>query len=280
MKKILVVFISILSLVFIYETVISFDDGIAAHTRKNVNKVVGCICHTADSLSSVVVRITGPTAVAPNSTNTYRITMRGGPAETGGFDFNVFSGNVDTVANQQTTKLYDSLQGWNDISHSSPKPFSGDSVSWLVKYIAPSTNVIIYDTLYATGNSTNNNFFPDDSDRWNFATNFVVEVNPSIGIRPISTIAESFSLGQNFPNPFNPATKIRFSIPVGNQNERFVRLVIFNIQGREVSTLVNSELESGTYEYDWDASNYASGVYYYKLTAGKYSEVKKMVLVK
>ncbi len=107
-----------------------------------------------------------------------------------------------------------------------------------------------------------------------------MQVDPSIGIQQISTIAEGYSLSQNYPNPFNPVTKIRFSVPAGNHSDRTVRLVIYNIQGREVSTLVNAGLQPGTYEYDWDASNFASGVYYYKLTAGKYSDVKKMVLVK
>ena len=279
MKRMLTVFVIALFMTLVYETIISYQNGIGGHTRKNTVKVVGCICHMADSLSSVVVRITGPAEVAPNSVNIYRITMRGGPAITGGFDFNVKYGNTDTVQGQGTRIIIEDPVSL-DISHSFPKTFSGDSVSWLVKYLAPDTNVVMYDTLYATGNSTNNDMFPNDSDKWNFSPNLVVQVNPSIGIQQISTIAESFSLSQNYPNPFNPVTNIRFSIPVGNLSNRIVHLVIYSTQGRELTTLVNAELQPGTYEFDWDASNFASGVYYYKLTAGKYSQVKKMVLVK
>lgn len=264
---------------FVYETIKSFQSGIGGHTRKNGPE--GCICHMADSTSSVVVRIIGPSEVAPNSINTYRITMRGGLQVAGGFDFNVKFGSVDTVPGQQTVRFYEIPNPGdttNDISHLVPKNYSGDSVSWLVKYIAPNTTTLIRDTLFATGNSTNNNGIPDDSDKWNFSPNLVVQVNPSIGIQKISTIAEGFSLSQNYPNPFNPVTKIRFSVPAGYDNN--TKLIIYDTRGREISVLVNDRLSAGTYEYRWDAWQYASGVYYYKLVSGKYSEVKKMMLVK
>jgi len=77
MKRLFKFLLVIIVLVFVYETVISFDDGIGFHTRK---QGVGCICHVADSTPTVIVRISGPTEVAPNSINTYRITMRGGGA--------------------------------------------------------------------------------------------------------------------------------------------------------------------------------------------------------
>lgn len=97
------------------------------------------------------------------------------------------------------------------------------------------------------------------------------------GIRPISTeIPNQFSLSQNYPNPFNPNSKIKMQIAKLAE----AKLVIFDILGREVVTLVNEELKPGTYEVDFDGTNYPSGVYYYKLSAGKYTETKKMVLIK
>lgn len=269
----------ILSMTFIYETIKSFQTGIGGHTRKNGTE--GCICHMADSTSSVIVRITGPSEVAPNSINTYRITMRGGYQVAGGFDFNVKYGSVDTVPGEQTIRFYEIPNPGdttNDISHSAPKNFSGDSVSWLVKYIAPNTTTLVRDTLFATGNSVNLNGIPDDSDKWNFSPNLIIQVNPSIGIQKISSVAEGFSLSQNYPNPFNPITKIRFSVPAGYQNN--AKLVIYDTRGMEIDVLVDAKLSEGTYEYSWDAWQYASGVYYYKLVSGKYSEVKKMILVK
>jgi len=98
-----------------------------------------------------------------------------------------------------------------------------------------------------------------------------------IGIKQISQIVpESYSLEQNYPNPFNPATKIKFNIP----RTSFVKITVFDITGREVSTLVNEQLMPGTYETDWNASNYSSGVYFYRLQTENYTETKKMLLIK
>ncbi len=104
-----------------------------------------------------------------------------------------------------------------------------------------------------------------------------IKYSQLIGIQPISNeIPNDFSLSQNFPNPFNPNTIIRFKI----KDSRLTILKVFDLLGREVATLVNEQLQPGTYEVDWDAANYPSGVYYYKLIAGDYSETKKMVVLK
>jgi hypothetical protein len=107
---------------------------------------------------------------------------------------------------------------------------------------------------------------------------------------PISTtIPEEFSLYQNYPNPFNPTTKIRFNIaPLLNQGgvaptqvgDGVVVLTLYDLLGREIATLVNQPLQPGTYEVEWDATNYPSGVYFYKLTAGNFIDTEKMVLIK
>ncbi len=102
------------------------------------------------------------------------------------------------------------------------------------------------------------------------------------GIQPISNkIPVTYKLYQNYPNPFNPVTKIKFDVPaVGVQYTEPLRLVIYNVLGREIALLVNQQLAPGTYEVDWDGTNYPSGIYFYKLTAGDYTETKKMVLMK
>ncbi len=112
--------------------------------------------------------------------------------------------------------------------------------------------------------------------------------NP-IGIQPISNeIPNGFSLLQNYPNPFNPSTIIRFNI----KDPGFTTLKVFDILGREAASLVNEQLKAGTYEVEWpaptgNASNYPSGVYYYriaihsdKLPAEDFVETKKMVMIK
>lgn len=106
-----------------------------------------------------------------------------------------------------------------------------------------------------------------------------------VGINQISTeIPEKFTLSQNYPNPFNPVSKIKFSIPLsrGVSEGRGVltQLSIYDALGREVAVLVNQQLQPGTYEADWDASSYPSGVYYYRLESGDFKETKKMVLIK
>jgi hypothetical protein len=91
-----------------------------------------------------------------------------------------------------------------------------------------------------------------------------------------SEIPNAYSLSQNYPNPFNPGTVISYQLPVNS----FVTLKIYDILGKEVTTLVNQEHKAGTYQVDWNAGSYSSGVYYYKLTAGDFVETKKMMLVK
>lgn len=91
----------------------------------------------------------------------------------------------------------------------------------------------------------------------------------------------NFSLEQNYPNPFNPSTTIKYSIPSdANRESSIVSLKVFDILGREVTTLVNKQQNAGNYEVTFDASNLNSGVYFYKLTSGSFSESRKMLLVK
>jgi len=99
----------------------------------------------------------------------------------------------------------------------------------------------------------------------------------TIGINPISSVIPGkFSLSQNYPNPFNPVTNFGFRIA----DFGLVNLVIYDALGKEIQILVNENLHPGTYEVTWDASNFSSGVYYYKLIAGEYRQTKKMVLIK
>ncbi len=99
-------------------------------------------------------------------------------------------------------------------------------------------------------------------------------------------IPPKFSLSQNYPNPFNPSTTINFAIPLlkGVTGEAgrgvYTYLKIYDIIGSEVKTLVNQQLTPGTYSVDWDASNYPSGVYFYRLTAGEFIKTNKMILLK
>ncbi len=89
-------------------------------------------------------------------------------------------------------------------------------------------------------------------------------------------LISDYSLSQNYPNPFNPVTTIEFSIP---KNE-FVNLKVYNILGKEIKNLVSGNLQAGKYTVNFDAANLPSGMYFYKLTSGTFSSVKKMTLIK
>lgn len=98
-----------------------------------------------------------------------------------------------------------------------------------------------------------------------------------VGINNISTeIPLSYSLCQNYPNPFNPSTNIRYQV----KNKEIVKISVFDMLGKEIETLVNEKQSPGTYEVSWNGSAYPSGVYYYKINSGDYSETRKMVLIK
>ena len=103
------------------------------------------------------------------------------------------------------------------------------------------------------------------------------------------TQPKEFKLEQNYPNPFNPVTKIRYTVPsdvksqtsnVGPKHVSTVQMKVYDILGNEVATLVNEEKQPGYYEVEWDASRVSSGVYFYRLTSGKYISTKKMILLR
>ena len=91
-----------------------------------------------------------------------------------------------------------------------------------------------------------------------------------------SQIPKTYALSQNFPNPYNNSTKIKFDIPKAS----YVKLIVYDVLGREIKTLVNEKLNVGRYETVWDGSSYSSGVYFYRLIADEFINVKKMVLLK
>lgn len=92
----------------------------------------------------------------------------------------------------------------------------------------------------------------------------------------VASIPTDFSLLQNYPNPFNPSTVINYSLPENS----FVSLKVYDITGKEILTLVNEKKDAGRYEVSFDGSNLASGMYFYKIQAGSFSKVMRMVLIK
>ena len=108
---------------------------------------------------------------------------------------------------------------------------------------------------------------------------FVGTVTPggtSLDVRETETTPRSYELKQNYPNPFNPSTDIRYHIA----DSRLVNLTVYDILGRAVATLVDGVVEAGTHTVTWNASGHSSGVYFYRLTAGTFVQLRKMILLK
>ena len=149
---------------------------------------------------------------------------------------------------------------WYSWSHSSPQSYPSSYWYWS-NTIPPMAPHGTY-TFQAEFNSQT------------YKTTFTVGTT---GIQNVSTeVPDKYELLQNYPNPFNPETKIKFALPSSGN----VKLEVYDITGRLVNTLVNEVLRSGTYEFKFNGTNIPSGVYYYKLQAGDFVQVKKMVIVK
>jgi len=108
----------------------------------------------------------------------------------------------------------------------------------------------------------------------------IIEVNISI--------PEEFELSQNYPNPFNPTTKIKYSIPTVSSpllggaggGSIHIQLVIYDVLGDEIATIVNEKNPAGIYEVEWNAKGLPSGLYFYQLRAGRFIDTKKMLMIK
>jgi hypothetical protein len=117
---------------------------------------------------------------------------------------------------------------------------------------------------------------------------------PIVSVEDEQPVVSEFKLEQNYPNPFNPSTKIKFTIPSVTlrqaQSDNWVVLKVYDVLGNEVATLVNKELSAGEYEVEFSAKsgsasggnarNLSSGIYFYTLKAGEFSQTRKMVLTK
>jgi len=97
----------------------------------------------------------------------------------------------------------------------------------------------------------------------------------SVQQKPVTSL-QQFILKQNYPNPFNPSTKISFDLPA----KSFVTLKVFDLIGRDVATIVSEEMVAGSFTRQWNAANVSSGIYFYRLQAGSFSEIKKLILLR
>lgn len=131
-----------------------------------------------------------------------------------------------------------------------------------------------------TYNSIGEVLFITPETGWLIGNRTILKTTNGGGLLEITTISQNtpivFSLSQNFPNPFNPVTNIKYEIP----KLGLAKLTIYDLLGREIVTLVNEQLQPGSYSVNWDASNFPSGVYFYRIEADDFVESRKMVLLK
>ncbi len=144
---------------------------------------------------------------------------------------------------------------------------TNDGANWSTAYTAAAGN-FYHMTMARTGSTI-----------WGVRSNGGISRygTPLTAITPISTVTpENYKLGQNYPNPFNPVTKINFAIPKSG----LVSIKVYDVLGKEVQTLVNEVKTAGSYAVDFNGSNLASGIYFYKISVDGFTDVKKMTLVK
>lgn len=264
-------------IVSLYQNILAFKDGIVGLTKKNDNPI-GCVCHGFDPNDTVSVKITGPATVRANDTAIFLLNIANGPAVAGGCDISTSLGNVYPSALDTILRRAEAFTGSGfELTHKEPKMFTGDTLKFYFKYVAPSTPNVV-DTLFANGNSVNHDT-TSDNDKWNYADNFLITVLPPVGISENISDVKSFELMQNFPNPFNPETKISFNISKSSN----ISLQVFDVTGKAVADLIDNKFyTSGNYSVSFNAGQYnlTSGVYFYKLSSNSVSELKKMILVK
>lgn len=129
-------------------------------------------------------------------------------------------------------------------------------------------------TAPSSGTYTVNAGFKNPSRQWG-TTSVVVNVT-GINENIVGFNPNNYKLYANYPNPFNPSTKIRYAIP----QTSFTTLKVYSVTGKEVATLINEEKTPGVYEVNFNAAGLSSGIYFYKLQSGAFSDIKKMILLK
>ncbi|MCU0372587.1 MAG: T9SS type A sorting domain-containing protein [Ignavibacteria bacterium] len=176
--------------------------------------------------------------------------------------------------------------GWQYIDMTSPYFVYNGTSNLLVEICYDNSSYTSYSPVYATANTGKTwglyndsgpgcTFGPGSAQANRPNTCFTMTAATGTGNNTLE-LPKTYSLAQNYPNPFNPVTKINFALP----KQGFVSLKVYDVLGREVSTLVNEVKVAGTYSVDFDASMLSSGVYFYRLESGNFSDIKRMILVK
>lgn len=256
----------LLIIIFSQVQIYSYPGGITGRTLKSSTSGCGS-CHGTTATTDVIVTISGPDTLNTGQTGQYTLTVSKASKLGAGMDIAVRSGVLAPVSsNIHLTS--------GELTHNNNISMTNGSVTVNFSYTAPGT--VTKDTIWATGLATNSNGNTSGDD-WNWAISKRVVVRTPNGIKNISNeTPKSFSLMQNYPNPFNPSTKIKFAVPKSS----LVKLIVYDMGGREVESIVNGVLNAGVYEAEWMPNNLASGIYFYSLSTSDFTDTKRMILLK
>lgn len=233
----------------------------------------GCVCHTTERDTSVKVWVEGPDTLVIGQTGYYKMFMKGGPAEAGGYNVAGRFGEmvlVDTFSVKHPLAPNELTQAF-----SLPFPAPQDTIYWAFGYTASDTSAA-WDTIYSCGLSLVWDSIPDPLDRWNFGPKFPVKIELPTRVDKENLFVTNFKLYQNYPNPFNPNTTITFSVLEASQ----VKITVYSVTGELVMELVDRYMPTGNHGFTFVADDLPSGIYLYQMTAGDFSDVKKMTLLR
>ncbi len=226
----------------------------------------GCTCHGSSPAGDVSVTISGPDTLTAGETAAYSVRISGGPLAAAGTNIAISSGELMTVDSELRKEN-------GELTHSGPKPAAGSSVRFDFNFTAPAVGGSV--TMAANGNSVNLNG-SSSGDAWNFAENKTIVVRTTTGLDEQRTVAESFILYGNYPNPFNPATMIRYRLTKSGP----VRVEVFNAAGKKVAVPFDGRQDAGDRQVMFNALGLSAGTYYYRVVTGEGFKTGKMVLIK
>lgn len=177
---------------------------------------------------------------------------------------------IKTKSGVASAKVYwstDTAAGFNSLNMS---PSTGDTFKVSIPQQTLGTKIYYYISAASVSGRTVKKPLTAPSGNYQFT------IDNSTSISNSNELPNEFSLSQNYPNPFNPTTNLEFGI----SKLGFVSLKVYDIQGKEVTTLVNENLNPGTYKYTFDGAGLSSGIYFYTFNAGSFTETKRMILLK
>lgn len=222
----------------------------------------------------------GLSGVTSGPTTIYMNVVNDSTLPTGNWDVTghstVYTGTISNLA----------APGWLEIALTSPFYFNmAQNQNLMISidrgYQAYITTYPLFNysttTTFMSRRNRSDTAIPTSLTQSNYRANIQLELDILNSVNnPTTGIPQKFDLKQNYPNPFNPVTKIQYEIPKAS----FVTIKVYDIIGREVASLINTNMEAGYYSYDYDASALSSGVYIYKMTAGGFEKTMKMMIIK